>query len=227
MTNRSILTTLSLSASLLACPNPADKAPKAKVGETKKAATPKAAAPASAPAPGAAAPDTAAAPGETKKLAIDASASKVEWVGSKVTGNHPGGFKTFSGTIDFDAANIENSKVSIDIDTTSVFSDNEKLTGHLKSADFFDVEKHPKATFAVTQVAKSGDGYKLIGTLDLRGVKREIEFPAKITVTDAAVNATAEFSINRKDFGIVYKGKPDDLIRDDVLIKLDVTAPRS
>jgi len=169
---------------------------------------------------------------ETKGTALPISPenSKVEFTGSKVTGKHDGGFKTFKGTIDLVNNKPEESKVSVDIDANSIFSDDEKLTGHLKSADFFEVEKYPKATFVSTKiVADAGGGagnYTVTGDFDLHGQKKSITFPAKITMTDAEVAVDAEFSINRKDFGIVYAGKTDDLIRDDVVIRLNLKSPR-
>ena len=57
------------------------------------------------------------------------------------------------------------------------------------------------------------------GTLDLHGVKKEISFPAKVTVEETKASIGAEFTLMRKDFGIVYPGKPEDLIRDEVLVK--------
>ncbi len=87
-------------------------------------------------------------------------------------------------------------------------SDDDKLTGHLKSADFFEVEKYPKATFVSTKIApdaaKGAGNYTVTGDFDLHGQKKTITFPAKITVGDAEVAVDAEFSINRKDFGIIY-----------------------
>jgi polyisoprenoid-binding protein YceI len=66
----------------------------------------------------------------------------------------------------------------------------------------------------------------VVGDLELRGVRKSVTFPATIVVTPADVSVNSEFSINRKDFGIVYAGKADDLIRDDVVIKLDLKTPR-
>ncbi len=115
------------------------------------------------------------------------------------------------------------SSVEVVIDTTSIWSDNERLTGHLKSADFFDVENHPQATFESTAIAANDDGtYTLTGNLDLHGVTKQISFPATIQVDDQGFSATAEFSLNRMDFDIKYPGKPDDLIREEVLVKLDL-----
>ena len=69
-----------------------------------------------------------------------------------------------------------------------------------------------------------GDGYSVTGTLDLHGVTKNISFPATIEVSDDGVRAQAEFVIKRFDFGIVYPGKADDLIRDEVVIRLDLQA---
>jgi polyisoprenoid-binding protein YceI len=167
---------------------------------------------------------------ETKGTAykITGENSKVEWVGSKVTGKHEGGFKSFTGTVDLVNKKPEESKVSVDIDASSIYSDDDKLTGHLKSADFFEVEKYPKATFVSTKIAadtaKGAGNYTVTGDFNLHGQTKSITFPAKITVGDPDVTVESEFSINRKDFGIVYAGKTDDLIRDDVVIKLNLKA---
>lgn len=163
-------------------------------------------------------------------LPISPENSKVEFTGSKVTGKHDGGFKSFTGTIDLVGNKAEESKVSVDIDVNSLFTDDEKLTGHLKTADFFDAGKFPRATFVSTKIvpdaAKGTGNYTVTGDFDLHGQKKSITFPAKIEVKDDKVEVEAEFAINRKDFGIVYAGKTDDLIRDDVVIKLDLESPR-
>ena len=186
------------------CANPADDAPDAVVEEP-------------APEP---APEPEAAAGEVYALSGD---STIGFVGAKVTGSHDGGFESFEGSVSVSGATPEGSSVEVTIDTTSLWSDNDNLTGHLKSADFFDVEKFPTASFKSTEIAANDDGtYTLTGNLDLHGVTKQISFPADIEVSEGGFSATAEFSINRMDFEIVYPGKPDDLIRDEVLIKLDL-----
>lgn len=151
--------------------------------------------------------------------------SKIGFVGSKVTGKHEGGFKAFTGYFTLkDGAPVGNDHKVV-IDMASTFTDAEKLTGHLKSADFFDVEKFPQTTFDVTEVKKTSDTvYTVSGNFKLHGVEKNISFPATVTKTGDAVKISAEFDINRKDFGIVYAGKADDLIRDEVVIKLDLEA---
>ena len=87
-------------------------------------------------------------------MALTAENSKVEFTGSKVTGKHDGGFKAFTGTIDLVNTKPEESKVVVDIDVNSLYTEPEDLIKHLKSADFFDVEKFPKAIFTSTKIAK-------------------------------------------------------------------------
>ncbi len=147
--------------------------------------------------------------------------SKVSFVGSKVTGSHDGGFKAFDGMIAVaDGKIVAPSKVTIQMN--SIWSDSDRLTGHLMSPDFFDVENIPTAEFAVTSM----DGDEMTGNLTLHGVTKSITFKPEVMITDSEVTMKAEFDIMRFDFDIVYKGKADDLIRDEVVIKLDVTATK-
>jgi polyisoprenoid-binding protein YceI len=160
---------------------------------------------------------------------FDQAGSKVEWTGSKVTGKHDGGFKAFRGTVSLVDQTAEKSSVTVEIDTDSLFSDSEKLDGHLKSPDFFDVPAFPKASFASTEVKKGGEkgaSHTVTGNLTLHGVTKGVTFPATIKTNASGVDVDAEFAINRKDFGLVYAGKPDDLIRDDVVIKLTIRSQK-
>jgi polyisoprenoid-binding protein YceI len=199
--------------SLAACESPGKGKPQAEVG---KAATPPP--PAATPAPAA------------ETVAINPQNAKIEFVGAKVTGKHDGGFRNFSGAISLSPTGPQASRIALDIDMTSIWSDNEKLTGHLKSPDFFEIEKYPKATFTSTQIAAAPEGgskYMVTGNLEMHGVTKAITFPATIEVAPAQVTANAEFVLKRKDFNVSYPGAPDDLISDDVLLKLAVTAPRA
>jgi polyisoprenoid-binding protein YceI len=214
---------IGLSLFAAACEDPAANKAKATVSEPS--------ANAAANTAGNSAANTAtatAAKGEA--LAINGENSKVEFTGSKVTGKHDGGFKSLTGTIDLVNGKPEESSVRVEIDTTSVYSDDEGLTKHLTSRDFFEVEKFPKASFKSTKIvadtAKGADAYTVTGDFDLHGVSKSITFPATIKAGVDSVDVNAEFSINRKDFGIVYAGKADDLIRDDVVIRLNLKAPR-
>lgn len=155
--------------------------------------------------------------------------SKIEFVGAKVTGKHDGSFGAFSGSISVPGGDATKGTVSVKIEMASMTTDNEKLTTHLKSAEFFDVAKIPDAKFTSTAIKTGGDkgaSHTVTGNLELHGVTKSITFPATIKASDGSVEVSAEFGINRKDFGIVYPGKPDDLIKDEVLLKLNIKASK-
>lgn len=205
-----LASTLLLLPLAIGCADPAADAPQAVVEETTRAPI-----------------DIAAMGPEGVVYAITAD-SKIGFVGSKVTGSHDGGFETFSGTIEVVETALASSSVQLEIDTTSLWADNERLTGHLKSEDFFEVETYPTATFASTSIEPGAEGgYVVTGNLDLHGVTKQISFPATIEVGETEVRANAEFAIKRFDFDLVYPGKAEDLIRDDVLIRFDLVAVRA
>jgi polyisoprenoid-binding protein YceI len=164
-----------------------------------------------------------------QELPIDEARSSVGFTGSKVTDSHTGTFSTFTGSVRLDPSSIEQSSVQITIQMGSVQIEPERLRGHLLSPDLFDVAQFPTAAFQSTRIVAGGEGgsHTVTGNLTLHGQTRAITFPANITLSDAEMHATAEFTINRRDFGIVYPGMPDDLIRDGVVIRFDVRAPRS
>ncbi|MDE2507135.1 MAG: YceI family protein [Planctomycetota bacterium] len=219
-------------AATAGCENPADNVAPATVNAP--AAAPKDVArevpkPAPKTGPTASAAAPAAAAGTSKALAYTPD-SKVEFVGSKVTGKHEGGFKSFTGGVELADGKAEVAKVTADIDMASTYTDNEKLTGHLKAPDFFDVAKYPKATFVSTEIKTGGEKgatHTITGDFTLHGVTKSISFPAKVEVTGDAVKISSEFFIKRKDFGISYPGMTNDLIRDEVVIKLTLTSPRT
>lgn len=162
--------------------------------------------------------------------AFDQASSKLDWTGAKVTAKHDGSFQKFDGTVSFVAGAPEKSSVTVDIDAASLTTTPEKLVGHLKSADFFDVAKFPKASFASTSIKAGGEKgatHTVTGNLTLKGTTKSITFPATVRAEGDRVKVNAEFAINRKDFGLVYPGMPDDLIRDDVVIKLAIDAKKS
>jgi polyisoprenoid-binding protein YceI len=164
------------------------------------------------------------------KYVFSSKDSKVEFVGAKVTRKHDGSFGAFSGTIQLVDGKPEQSSVSAEIDVASLTADDPKLTGHLKSPDFFDVQKFPKATFVSTSVKPGGDKgatHTVTGNLTLHGVTKSITFPATINAHGDSADVDAEFAINRKDFGVVYPGMPDDLIKDDILLKLQIRAKKA
>ena len=234
LSHYTLLLTLGAALTLSGCAkDPSEAAPKAEVGAVKASA--KANAPAEAKGDDkvvakSAAPDSkASAKGEAP--ADYALSGTIGFVGSKVTGSHTGLFKTWSGTMKADPK-LEALSLSFSADVASVFSDpekrgawNAKLDEHLKSADFFDAATHPKATFVSTAIAKDTKGphtHKVSGDLTMRGVTRPVTFPATVTMSAEGIEAKAEFTIQRSQWGVSYKGKADDLIREGVVLKVDV-----
>lgn len=153
-----------------------------------------------------------------------AEGTEVKFKGSKVTGAHDGGFRKVSGNVTVPGEDLSQAVIDVTIDMTSTYSDDEKLTGHLMSPDFFDVEKFATSTFKSTSIVAKESGYEVTGDLTLHGVTKSISFPAEISLNGGELTTKAEFAINRKDFEIVYPGKPDDLIRDEVVILFDIKA---
>lgn len=185
---------------LTSCKNPADKTVDAKVGEAAEVSTV-----------------------EGGSVYEFTDNSSITFVGSKVTGSHEGGFKSFDGN--FVVKEGEPVAGEFTIDMNSTWSDSDKLTEHLKNEDFFDVPTFPESNFEVTNFEKkSDDSYEVSGNLTLHGVTKNITFPTTVETNDDLIKVSAEFDINRNDFGINYKGKTDDLIRKEVIIKFELEA---
>jgi polyisoprenoid-binding protein YceI len=186
---------------ILGCGNPADNVPKATVSSDTNAEA----------SPGAAAANPV--------FAVSPTDSKIEFIGSKVTGSHKGGFTNFTGELRVADGKLAGAGNKIVIDMNSTWSDNSRLTGHLKSPDFFNVEKFPSAEFVTTAVEKKSTNYMVSGNLTLHGVTKQISFPADIQVSDQSVDLNAQFVLNRFDFEIKYPGKANDLIRKEVVMQ--------
>jgi polyisoprenoid-binding protein YceI len=153
---------------------------------------------------------------------LDGKNTKIEFTGTKPGGKHEGGFKAVSGTAA--GAKATSLKLEVEIDTTSMYTDNPKLTQHLKSPDFFEVKTYPKAKFVSTKIEENGkDGYTVTGDLTLHGKTKSISFPAAISVGADALTLTSTFQINRQEFGISFgAGKVDD----QVTLKVNVNAKK-
>lgn len=201
----------------LACANPAENKSQAEVvPPAPKTTAP--AAPATPPAP--AAP---AAP--ANEIALKGT---VGFIGAKVTKSHEGVFNTWTGSAS--VANNQLASIKFEVQVASLKTDAEKLDNHLKGGDFFDTAQFPTATFVSTSVTPgapadsklAGANATVEGDLTMRGTTQRVRFPAIIEVSGNTVKAKTEFAINRQQFKITYPGKPDDLIRDEVVIKVDV-----
>jgi polyisoprenoid-binding protein YceI len=114
-----------------------------------------------------------------------------------------GGFAKFSGKVQVDSGAKGLKSIALDIDTTSLWTEFDMLTTHLKSPDFFEVRRFPTAKFESTKIEPAA----ITGQLTLHGVTKEITIPAMISVNDAGVRIASEFTINRRDYGISFDPK--------------------
>jgi polyisoprenoid-binding protein YceI len=140
-----------------------------------------------------------------------------------------GRFGDFAGTIVADAAKPEASSVEFTIKTASIDTDQEARDKHLRSADFFDVEKYPEITFKSSKVAPKGNNqFDVSGTLTLHGVAKEITLPVTYlgSMGDKAGFET-QITLNRKDYGILWNKALDAggmVLGDDVLVSINIEA---
>lgn len=174
-----------------------------------------------------------------KKIAVNTTSSNLAWEGKKVTGKHNGVVKIKSGDLYVDGQKITGGAFDIDFSTIEVIDIkdpemNSKLVNHLKSDDFFAASSHPVGKFAITAVEpmsdEKGHNMKINGTLTIKGITQPVSFPAKITIDGDKVEAVADLVIDRTLWDIKFRsGKffqdlGDNLIYDDITIKLDLKA---
>ncbi len=147
--------------------------------------------------------------------------------------NVKGQFTGLSGTLMLDENDVTKSTVNATIDATSINTRDAQRDGHLKSPDFFDVEKFPTLEFSSTSIRKTADGeLAATGTLTIRGISREVTFavegptqPGKDPWGNLRIGLSATTRINRKDFGLTWNAALEAggiLVGDDVTITLDV-----
>jgi polyisoprenoid-binding protein YceI len=145
-----------------------------------------------------------------------------------------GSFQEFSGTITVGATPLDSS-VDVTVQMASVTTRDDNRDNHLRSADFFDVEKFPTMTFKSTSVKADGEDYKLLGDLTIHGTTQPVEFDVEFNGTspDPWGGTRAGFSaigeISRSDFGLTFNAPLDGggvLVSDKIKIELEVQATK-
>ena len=179
--------------------------------------------------------EVSAAATEGNTLVIDSASSEVKWHGKKVSGEHYGEVDITTGTLTVSqegkliGGNFAIDLNSIDVQDMEAGEFRDKLTGHLKSDDFFDVANHPAATFEITEVKEgaTGNDQTISGNLTIRGITKNITFEAKTTeLTSESIVADADFNIAREDWGVSYQGKADDFISKEINFKIKLVAKK-
>jgi len=167
-------------------------------------------------------------------FAIDKAHSEVQFRVRHLVTRVRGRFTDFSGVVQFDEQHPEASGVSFSIAVASVDTATPDRDAHLRSEDFFFVEKYPTLTFVSTRVARTSPGqFDVAGTLTIRGVSKDVTLPvtylgtAKDPWGNARVGFETEITINRKDFGLTWNAALEAggfLVGDDVTISVSVQA---
>ncbi|QNL21177.1 YceI family protein [Hyphobacterium sp. CCMP332] len=170
----------------------------------------------------------------------DVSDSQVKWLGKKVTGEHTGFINLKEGKLLAENGKITggnfivdmSSITNIDIESAEY---NAKLVGHLKSDDFFGVEKYPNATFkikSVKAVKESNASHHFTGDITIKETTKEITIPAVVKIEGDVITANATFDIDRSDFDVRYGSGSffsdlgDNLIYDDFNLSINLVAKK-
>jgi polyisoprenoid-binding protein YceI len=201
-----------------------------------------------AAAPSFAAPNPAKPTPTTRAKAVtyvvNTDQSSLTWNAKKVGGQHNGIVKLTKGELLVDGTKLTGGQFTADmsslrdVDKGQENPYNERLVNHLRSDDFFGVEKNPTSSFKITGVkpiagAKDGEpNYTVTGDLTIKGTTKPQTFPALVKVTGNALEATATMVVNRIDYDIKYRaaliGTAADKIIDDTFsvgIKLFASKP--
>ncbi|MEN9609961.1 MAG: hypothetical protein RLZZ628_775 [Bacteroidota bacterium] len=153
---------------------------------------------------------SAAVAQKTTPFMVDAAKSTFKWTAKKVTGSHWGNLKFTDGVINVENGVVKTGYVNTDMNSIEVkdleaAKGGDKLTGHLKSEDFFNVAKNPTAKLAIkSTTAAAGGGLTCVGDLTIKGITNEITFPATVSFMDNVMIASADFKIDRTKWGIKY-----------------------
>ncbi len=147
-----------------------------------------------------------------------------------------GGFEKLSGTLQLDSSDITKSSIQASIEAASINTREAQRDAHLKSADFFDVEKYPTLDFKSTKVEKDGEELKVTGQLTIHGVSKEVVFQVdgptaevKDPYGNIKIGISATAKIKRKDFGLGWNAALEAggvLVGDEVALSLDIQFAR-
>jgi polyisoprenoid-binding protein YceI len=163
---------------------------------------------------------------------IDSSHSSAQFaVKHMMVSTVRGQFDKVSGTASIDEKDPAKSKVNVAIETKSINTREPKRDDHLRSADFFDAQKHPQLTFASTKVEKSGGKYLITGDLTMRGVTKPVTLTAEVTAPQKSPfdgkpirGVSAVGKLNRKDWGLTWNKTLEAggvLVSDEVQLVID------
>ena len=148
--------------------------------------------------------------GEAKEVKVSTTESTINWTGTKVVGkSHSGTLALKSGSLDISGGKLKGGSFVVDM-TTLTDTDlsgewKEKLEGHLKSDDFFGVEKFPTSELTITKVKSTGgNGYDVTGDITIKGKTESISFPVTLNEKGNGYEASASITVDRSKFDVRY-----------------------
>ncbi|WP_257670654.1 YceI family protein [Parapedobacter tibetensis] len=169
---------------------------------------------------------------------VDASKSKIAWMGQNVAGGkHTGEIAISKGDLTMEDDQLVAAHFTADINAitvTDLTGDRAtRLTDHLKSEDFFDAPKFPEATFKITKVSGSGNNLSITGDLTIKKITKSVTFPAAAHKSDNSVHATVKgIKIDRTQFDVKYRsenffsGLGDRAISDEFELDIEIFATK-
>ena len=165
---------------------------------------------------------------------LDSSASTLTYSAMRIAGSpHTGTVTISDGSVAFSGGAVTSGSFTIDMTTITEDKNNSRFLGHVNSADFFDVETYPTATFEITNLEQTSDTTaQVTGSLTVLDQTNEISFPATVTEQATTVTVNAEITIDRTRWGIIYDSGSffseigDRAIRDEVPITLTLVFNR-
>lgn len=176
------------------------------------------------------------APSSSPELAeytLDASHSHIGFaVRHMMISNVRGEFQKLSGSVSYDPKHPEATRIEVSVDPASINTREEKRDAHLRSPDFFDVEKYPTVTFSATKTRRRGDALEVVGNLTLRETTREVTLVVDDLTPEHAdpygnrrIGASAHTKIKRSDFGMQWNAALEAggvLVGDEITLQVEV-----
>jgi polyisoprenoid-binding protein YceI len=168
------------------------------------------------------------------KWKVDTKTSIAKWEGKKLAGSHHGELKLKSGALEVKDNKLVGGEVVIDMTTLKNYDQegdmNARLVNHLKSDDFFSVEKNPTSTFKITKVEEKDGKTMVTGDLTIKGITKPNTFPAEVAIDGKKLTAKGDMTVDRTMYDIKFRSLKffsnigDKVIKDDFIVSFDITA---
>jgi len=171
-------------------------------------------------------------------LYVDPVASMLNWTAKKVGGGHNGTVKISKGTLAIAGDKLTGGNFVMDMTTIADADQSARLTTHLKSDDFFSVEKNPTSTFVITKAAPVGKAkggmanYHITGNLTIKGITNPVTFPAVVKLNENGAEATAKIELDRLKWDIKFRSgiigtAADKIIEDTFVMDVKLVAGKN